>query len=72
MSGLWDMMSPLRLIWTKTGFDAVNRLADFGDIQGLWKPEYDPYIDNMWEDGTTTNGIFTIHFRQRNPSEGWG
>lgn len=72
MSGLCDIMSPLRLIWTKTGFDAVNGLADFGNIEGLWKPEYDPCIDNTWEDGTTTNGIFTIHFKQRNPSEGWG
>lgn len=71
MSGLCDIMSPLRLIWTKVGFSAVNGLADFGDIEGLWKPEYDPSNDNTWEDGTTTKGIFTTQFKQNNPSEGW-
>lgn len=71
MSGLDDIMSPLRLIWTKTGFDAVTGLANFGDIEGLWKPEYDPSNGNVWGDGTTTKGIFAPEFKEQNPAEGW-
>lgn len=71
MSGLYDIMSPLRLIWDKTGFDAVTGLANFGDIDGLWKPEYDPSNYNVWGDGTATKGIFTPEFKEQNPSEGW-
>ncbi|KAM0263140.1 hypothetical protein ACHAQJ_001293 [Trichoderma viride] len=64
-------MSPLVLMWARTGIKGVTGYADYGSILGLWRTNYDPTKENQWEDGTSTRGIFTSEFKAKYPSKSW-